>query len=762
MAYNDFVQNIVNTDTDAIAFQKFMQGSANEIVKRRIAGDTKTLNYYLGFLRGLELVYSQTDGFVNVNGTQVKTVTQAIKDAIYNAGVANGVNTNLVIDASNGNLTQTQINDKNAFFYATVADMAADTKLKAGKAVITHGYWSANDGGGARYLISSNATDYSIPVANGLHAVFADSFDIRKFGIRNSATLDQTTEIKRMCAYADKFVYEIDFLNFSLQVPKIWTPMKTWHRVSYPNGAAIDGTDFMGMAFTQVHKLKNLKITHDKTVRLENCHCMIIFAPMNNPDFEQWFVLENIDLDAWNPNYQPFADNYLGNGDGARHGFFMAAKDGGSLSDHSDVPLNYSLEYKNINFKTTAYSYNLCNYLQVKNTKFENLTGEFLCLYLLQNSHNFYGENLTATQRDDLRESGRLMVSNAIHYEAELTGKTATHNIVDIKNIKAYKQTTGTAGSAYVFHALGNITVNNFILDNLVGHSRIYNTNVISCEYKNCVDVNSFTLLKCPSVKSIKIDNWVNSGLQGSYGAVPYLLRSANFEYVEINNSTINLSLFINTMSACTVNSMTVNNLTIKDTNGLATCVSGLAINKLIANNIYFADNIQRFVWADLTDVVTKNITLNTMGAFGGFMKNNSTAITANIDIVNMQSKRANAQYDNAFDGLANLSIYNSGFVDTIKRDISKVNMRLINTTAVCTIAYDPPSLATATQTKTNIALAGVKVGFNNVTLSFDKSLQGLRVWGEIETDHTLTVYLRNDTGATVDLPGGTLTVKIV
>lgn len=171
------------------------------------------------------------------------------------------------------------------FFYNTVADMVADTKLKVGKAVITHGYYSANDGGGARYLIKDTATDYSIPVANNLHAVFADSFDIRKLGIRDNATLDQTTEIKRMCAYADKFVYEIDFLNFSLQVPKIWTPMKTWHRVSYPNGAAVDGTDFMGMAFTQVHKLKNLKITHDKTVRLENCHCMIIFCTDEKPRF---------------------------------------------------------------------------------------------------------------------------------------------------------------------------------------------------------------------------------------------------------------------------------------------------------------------------------------------------------------------------------------------------------------------------------------------------------------------------------------------
>ncbi|MCV9956285.1 hypothetical protein OIN77_19085, partial [Acinetobacter baumannii] len=46
-------------------------------------------------------------------------------------------------------------------------------------------------------------TDYSIALNNGLHAVFNDSFDIRKFGIVNNATLDQTAELARMVAYAD-------------------------------------------------------------------------------------------------------------------------------------------------------------------------------------------------------------------------------------------------------------------------------------------------------------------------------------------------------------------------------------------------------------------------------------------------------------------------------------------------------------------------------------------------------------------------------
>ena len=124
MEYNDFVTNIANADTDAQALSKFMQGLANEIVKRRIAGDTKTLNYYLDFLRGLELVYSQQTGEVDVNGVKVKTVTQAIKDAISAAGVANGVNANLV---SYNNRTQADKNNDtvSVFDYFTKDEKSA-------------------------------------------------------------------------------------------------------------------------------------------------------------------------------------------------------------------------------------------------------------------------------------------------------------------------------------------------------------------------------------------------------------------------------------------------------------------------------------------------------------------------------------------------------------------------------------------------------------------------------------------------------------
>lgn len=77
------------------------------------------------------------------------------------------------------------------------------------------------------------------------------------------------------------------------------------------------------------------------------------------------------------------------------------------------------------------------------------------------------------------------------------------------------------------------------------------------------------------------------------------------------------------------------------------------------------------------------------------------------------------------------------------------------------TATYDPPSLATATQQSTTVTLTGATVG-ETVTVSFDKPLQGTRMWAEVTSTNTVTVYHRNDTGVAVDLASGTLTVKIV
>lgn len=73
---------------------------------------------------------------------------------------------------------------------------------------------------------------------------------------------------------------------------------------------------------------------------------------------------------------------------------------------------------------------------------------------------------------------------------------------------------------------------------------------------------------------------------------------------------------------------------------------------------------------------------------------------------------------------------------------------------------YDWPSLANGSQQSTTVTATGTKLGdFVNVNMSVP--LLGTRMWAEVTADNTVTVYHRNDTGATVDIASGTLSVQV-
>lgn len=80
---------------------------------------------------------------------------------------------------------------------------------------------------------------------------------------------------------------------------------------------------------------------------------------------------------------------------------------------------------------------------------------------------------------------------------------------------------------------------------------------------------------------------------------------------------------------------------------------------------------------------------------------------------------------------------------------------------AIASVTYNPPSLTNGTQQATTVTLTGAKLG-DNINVSFDKPLSGTRMWGEVTSINTVTVYHRNDTGNTVDVVSGTLKVKLV
>ena len=79
---DDIVQIIENARVDATSLSEFIYYPASVMVQRRLAPSIHTLNYYLAYLNGLELIYSQPTGTVTVNGEEIKTVRQAINDSI--------------------------------------------------------------------------------------------------------------------------------------------------------------------------------------------------------------------------------------------------------------------------------------------------------------------------------------------------------------------------------------------------------------------------------------------------------------------------------------------------------------------------------------------------------------------------------------------------------------------------------------------------------------------------------------------------------
>ena len=109
--------------------------------------------------------------------------------------------------------------EQKPYYYNTVVDMKADTKLKIGDMAITLGYYEANDGGGAEYMIRSKQSEETpdnggiIEMSNGLITemiVRDNTIDIRQLGYQpNVATQDCHDSIQQyvnLCnIHNDKF-----------------------------------------------------------------------------------------------------------------------------------------------------------------------------------------------------------------------------------------------------------------------------------------------------------------------------------------------------------------------------------------------------------------------------------------------------------------------------------------------------------------------------------------------------------------------------
>jgi len=92
--------------------------------------------------------------------------------------------------------------------YDTVADLKADTKLKAGNHAKTKGYYTANDGGSSEYIIREVTNDdvvdemfiISLPGLNTLigELVATDTLHSKQLGLKGDGTTDETDKLNAL------------------------------------------------------------------------------------------------------------------------------------------------------------------------------------------------------------------------------------------------------------------------------------------------------------------------------------------------------------------------------------------------------------------------------------------------------------------------------------------------------------------------------------------------------------------------------------
>ncbi|MGL5280730.1 MAG: hypothetical protein ACRC8W_03115 [Plesiomonas shigelloides] len=345
--------------------------------------------------------------------------------------------------------------------YATASDMISEASI-SGIIAATSGYYSPADGGGGMYYISQSDPGYGIPTSKGLFAVLCDDFDIRKFGIISSPTLDQSDSIKIMSKCADAIgEYEIDFHNFNLMTPT------TLHFTTGRNA------QIRGMGFNKPHKIKNLIIANNKSVQLVSGTSPILFLP-KDPAGVGEFSLENVTFD-------PYVANYLivsGEGDGMMFGFHAMwhPEAGQSWPASSRFLTGYSFSFSNINFLSPAVSYNLsCHDFFSKRITASDLRGDYWGIYLVHHTETLIAADVNGIFRNDLHTpSGRLLVTNLIHEESEIADDgVITRKLVSIDDSSCYKK-SGEIHTVYKCHRIGTVTINEILVKNCDGKIEIY------------------------------------------------------------------------------------------------------------------------------------------------------------------------------------------------------------------------------------------------------------------------------------------------
>ena len=663
--------------------------------------------------------------------------------------VDKGWEASFVVDASGKN--QQEINNNTAYFYANVAAMISDTKLRDGMIVGTKGYHNIFDDGGAIYLISAVGTDYSIPLSNGLHAAFRDTFDIRKFGIVSSATLDQTEKFLRMRNYADTRVYEIDFLNFDLMSPKCI------------NFTSARGTIYKGLYFHYLHKLKNAKFYHDKTEQLYQGAIPLQFTP--KADGVGLFELENIRFDLY------VADYFLvsGEGDGRFHGFYAGW--------HRDFPMawpssmqfqtGYSLKFDGIYADTPAITSTLALNLWCTNIDFKDMFGEYWAYYTTHFAERVTAENCHFVFRDDLHTgSGRVLVTNGFQEEQEVGAPAFPYHqkIQRFKNSSCYKKTDGARYPLIKRQVMGAPTLDLMEVDNCIG-------SLVIAAGNDKAGISKIKHLKVSNCDQLDFDLDLDIDLISFYKSENYgLIRtdpSFITEKMEFDQHTFSHQI---AYTGVAVGELVIADSEISTANTNGIMRANALINKINIDGLVVMGG--RLLECDFDVVVAKGITYTDTPVGRGFVRIGSRTTTSRINIDGMISnvlQIGTATIIETTDTKPIVGVVTNSTFREYPRFTVGTGGSLVYANSYpynqVSVAYDPPALTSAgtvgDTATTTVTLAGAVVG-DFVQATFSRYDAGIELSAVVSAANTVTVKFKNTTATAVDLPSGTLKVRLI
>lgn len=362
----------------------------------------------------------------------------------------------------------------------TVAALQVLEGLVAGDVVRTAEYHAGAGTGAAVYAVQDTDPGWGIPLLGGKFAVLRDAFCVTKFGVRNTLG-DQTAELRRMAAYADEYVYEIDFLGYRITVPDI---------AAYTSSR---GTVFRGLTFYRLHKVKNLHLKNPTGVTLtQGWTCMQFIPKVAGTGL---FELENVTFDPYSPTFSITS----GEEDGAMCGF--ACRRWMNIPALRDC--NYNFKYTNVHFKSPAISYNI-NTADVlsNNVEYNHMSGEYWGLYAFHLAKDMQASEFHGWFRNDLHTgSGRVLVTSLIHDEAEIGVGSLVLGKWTVRDSSCRLFTTGAEHTVFKHHSVGSLEFQECHFTDIRGSVEFYSATASRVKELRVVRVSK------PVIATIKFDS---------------------------------------------------------------------------------------------------------------------------------------------------------------------------------------------------------------------------------------------------------------